>query len=153
MAKGTMHNTVLADGCRPRPPPSWIKCGVSRTARDVLGLFSHPVSDHLQCGQATPLTSLPRCSKKRRGAPGIHQSCANGSPGFLGNLETTVILIYAARPYTTESWEPLQLDTAPFVQQSRDVCPGTVGMALKGLQTKLMAILHVYNTRMCLYGY
>jgi len=116
----------------------WCLKNSQRCPWPVLPSESRSVMPHplLHCSQHL----APRCSKKRRGAPGIHQSCMSGSPGF---LETTVILIYVARPYTTESWEPLQLDIALFVQQSHDMCPGTVGMALQGKQP--MAILHVYN--------
>ena len=53
---------------------------------------------------------------------------------FLGNLETTVILVRVARPYITESWELLQLqDTFGKV--------GKPGMVLKDEQ--LMAIQHI----------
>ena len=57
---------------------------------------------------------------------------------FLGNLETTVILVRVARPYITESWELLQLqDTFGKV--------GKPGMVLKDEQ--LMAIQHIYNDK------
>ena len=62
---------------------------------------------------------------------------------FLGNLETTVILVRAAQLYIVESQESLHLDATLFVQQSCVMCPGKTGMALKDEQ--LMAIRNVYN--------
>jgi len=41
-----------------------------------------------------------RCSQaleKLEGAPGINRSCLRGSTGFLGNLETSVILVRVPR--------------------------------------------------------
>ena len=34
--------------------------------------------------------------EKKSGAPDIHCSCIRGSPGFLGNLKTTAILVHVA---------------------------------------------------------
>ena len=46
---------------------------------------------------------------------------------FLGNLETTVILVSVARPFIAESWELLHLDIALFVQQSHLYALSKVG--------------------------
>lgn len=117
-------------------------CVVSQEQPEM-SLACSPIRFPITCSVVKPHPSLycPGAQKEERSTwyPPIMREWL---PRFSGELETTVILIYAAHPYTTESWEPLQLDIALFVQQSRDKA-GTVGMALKGKQP--MAILHVYN--------
>jgi len=45
---------------------------------------------------------IPRSSKKNlRRVPGIYCSCMRGPQVFVGNLETTVILVRVAQPYMT----------------------------------------------------
>lgn len=59
------------------------------------------------------ISLIPKCSKKKwRRVTGIYCSHMHGSLGFLGNLETTVLLVGVARLYITELWELLHLHAA-----------------------------------------
>jgi len=73
------------------------------------------------------LASFPL--KNQRGVPGIHCSHGCSSPGFSGNLATTVILVCIARPYFTELQELLQSSVRLAIEQSYMVC--TLGKVVK----------------------
>ena len=73
--------------------------------------------------EATKGSLVPRRSVLGRRAPGIHCLRTCGSPGFCGDLETTVILVHVARPYITETRESFTSTRRSSVEPSRALRP------------------------------
>ena len=65
---------------------------------------------------------------------------------FVGNLETTVILVHVAGPYITETWE--SFTSTRQLYSTKPCCTPSVRMEKAGMVLKdkqLTAIQHVHN--------
>ena len=91
------------------------------TTENGTGLGTRLLQDTLL--GTTPLALFPGARKLGRRAPGIHCLCIHGSPGFVGNLETTAILVRVAQPYITETQESFTSTRHSSVQPSSAICP------------------------------